>query len=101
MKDVPDSQTEPEDHGSGARRRRVNTTRPVGFDTADWRKLTKAQREEILSHVPSQVASSSIGPQIVPVPDSPVVSVLAGSAHSPVVTIVGGVHAKLRSRQTK
>ena len=98
---MPDSQTEPKDHGSGARRRRVNTTRPVGFDTADWRQLTQAQREEILEHVPSQAASSSSGPQIVPVLDSPVVSVPAVSAHSPVVTIVGGVHAKTRSRQTK
>ena len=42
VKDMPDPQTEPEDHGSGARRRRVNTTRPIGFDTADWRKLRKA-----------------------------------------------------------
>ena len=95
------TQTEPEDHGSGARRRRFNTTRPIGIGTADWRKLTKAQREEILEHVPSQAASSSSGPQIAPVADSPVVSVPAVSTYSPVVTIVGGVHAKMRSRQTK
>ena len=86
---------------SGARRRRVNTTRPFGFGTADWRKFTKAQREEILSHVPSQAASSSSEPQIVQIPNSPVVSVPAVSANAPVVTIVGGVHAKMRPMQTE
>ena len=77
------------------------TPRPVGFGAADWRKLTKAQREEILSHVPSQAASSSSGPQVVPVPDSPVVSVPAVSAHFPRCYDCGGVHSKTRSRQTK
>ena len=36
-----------------------------------------------------------------PIPDSPVISVPAVSANSPVVTTVGGVHAKMRPRQTK
>lgn len=66
--------------------------------TADWRNLTKAQREEILKHVPSQAASSSSGPQIVPIPSSPVVSAPAVSANSPVVTTVGGVHPVLTLR---
>ena len=37
VKDLPDSQMEPEDYGSGAQRRRVNTTRPFGFPTQGWR----------------------------------------------------------------
>ena len=101
VKDLPDSQTEPEDYGSGARRRRANTTCPIGFLAQDWRKLTKAGREEILEHVPSQAAFSSSGPEIEPIPENSLVSVPAVSAHSPVVATVGGVHAKMRSRQTQ
>ena len=101
VKGLPDSQMEPEGYGSGAQRRRANTTRPFGFPTQDWRTFAKAQREEILEHVSSQVASSSGGPHIEPVPDNPLVSVPAVSANFPVVTTVGGVHAEMRSRQTK
>ena len=101
VKVLPDSQAEPEDYGSGARRRRANTTRPFGFHTQGWIKITKAQREEIVEHVPSQAASSSSGPQIEPIPETTVVSVPAVSANFPVVTTVGGVCAKMRSRQTK
>ena len=101
VKDLPDSQMEPEDYGSGVRRRRANTTRPVGSDTQDWRNFTKAQRGEITGHVPSQAASSSSGLQIEPIPESTVVSVPAVSVNFPVVTTVGGVHAKMRPRQTK
>ena len=85
VKDLPDSQIEPEDYGSGAQRRRANTTRPPGFPTQDWRRFTKAQREEILEHVPSQAASSSGGPQIELIPESPLVSVPAVSANSPLL----------------
>ena len=101
VKDLPDSQIEPGDYGSGVRRRRANTTRPFGFPTQDWRRFTKAWREEILEHVPSQAASSSGGPQIEPIPENPLVSVPAISANFPVVTTVGGIRAKMRSRQTK
>ena len=101
VKDLPDSQTEPEDYGSGARRRRANTTRPFGFPTQDRRKNIKAQREEILEHVPSQASSSSSGLQVEPVQENPLVFVPAISANFPVVTTVGGVHAKMRSIQTK
>ena len=90
VKDLPDSQTEPEVYGSGARRRRANTTRPVGCRTQDWRTFIKAQREEILEHVPSQAASSSSGPQIEQIPDNPLVSVPAISANFPAVMAVGG-----------
>ena len=44
IKHQPDSQ-EIEDSGSGARRRRADTTRPINFDTRTWRKFTKAQRD--------------------------------------------------------
>ena len=98
---VKDSQTEPEDYGSGARCRRANTTGPFGFHTQGWRTLTKAQREEILEHVPSQAASSSSGPRIEPSPETPLVSVPAVSANFPIVTTVGGVRAKMRPRQTE
>ena len=101
VKDLPDPQMEPEDYGSRARLHRADTTRPFGFPTQDWRRFTKAWREEILEHVPSQAASSSGGPQIEPIPEFPLVSVPAVSANHPVVTTVGGVHAKMRSRQTK
>ena len=101
VKDLPDSQTEPEDYGSGARRRRANTTRPFGFPTQDWSQFAKAQREEILEHIPSQAASSSGGPQVEPTPENTLVSIPAVSVNSPVVTTVGGVHAEMRSRQTE
>ena len=100
VKDLPDSQIEPGDYGSGVRRRRANTTRPFGFPTQDWRIITKAQREEILE-VPSQGASSSSGFQIEPIPENPLVSVPAVSANSPFVTTVGGVYATMPSMQTK
>ena len=64
-------------------------------------KYKQKQREEILEHVSSQAASSSGGPQIEPIPENPLVLVPAVSANFPLVSTVGGVHAKMRSRQTK
>ena len=100
IKDLLESQ-EPGDYGSGGRRRRADTTRPINFGTHVWRKRIKARREEIIGHVASQAASSSSGHQTDPIPVSPMVSVPAVSDNSPVVTTVGGVQAKMRSRQTQ
>ena len=76
IKDLPESQ-EPGDSGSGVRRRRADTARPIYFDTHAWRKFIKAQREEIIGHIASQAASSSSGQQTDPIPVSPMVSVPA------------------------
>ena len=70
IKNQPESQ-EIEDSGSGARRRRADTTRPINFDTHTWRKFIKAQREEIIGHVTSQAASSSSGRPVDPIPLTP------------------------------
>ena len=74
IKDLLESQ-EIEDSGSGARRRRADTTRRINFDTHTWRNFIKARREEIIGHVASQAASSSSGQQIDPIPVGPMVSV--------------------------
>ena len=49
VKDLPDSETEPEDYGSGARRRRANTTRPFGSPFQDWRNLQKHSVKRFLN----------------------------------------------------
>ena len=100
IKNQPESQ-EIEDSGSGVRRRRADTTHPINLDTHTWRKFTRAQREEIIGHVASQAASSSSGQPIDPIPVTPMVSVFAISDTFPVVSTVGGVHAKMHSRQHK
>ena len=56
IKHPPDLQ-DIDDSGSGARRRRADTTRPIHFDTHTWRKFNKAQREDLIAHVSSQPAS--------------------------------------------
>ena len=99
VKDLPGSQMEPEDYGSGAQHRRANTT-SIRISYIKLETIYKS-REEVLEQLSSQAASFSGGPQTESVPENPLVSVQAVSANFPVVTTVGGVHAKMRTRQTK
>ena len=98
IKNQLDSQ-EIDDSGSGARRRRADTTRPINFDTHTWRKFIKAQREDLIAHLSSQPASSSSGQPNASTSVIPSVSIIPDT--SPVVSIVVEVHAKLHSRQHK
>ena len=93
VKHQPDSQED--GSGSGARRRRAETTRPVNFDIHTWRKFCKAQREELIAHVSSHPASSSSAQPIGSISAIPSVSIIPDT--SPVVSTVGRVHAKLHS----